>query len=195
MKKIELVFRELLYQCLEKGNRRFTQLALSRELGLSTSMISFALKPLKKMNAVEVRQRGFSLIDPRKALYHWASVRSIEKDIVYSTRVEMPVIEMEKAMPDNIIFGAFSAYRLRFKDAPADYSEVYVYGDDTLKKRFPESKGPANLFVLRKDPLMEKYGRLTAMAQTFVDLWNIKSWYAGDYLKALEAKINERILE
>ena len=48
MKKIELVFRELLYQCLEKGNRRFTQLALSRELGLSTSMISFALKPLKR---------------------------------------------------------------------------------------------------------------------------------------------------
>ena len=59
------------------------------------------------MNAVEVRQRGFSLIDPRKALYHWASVRSIEKDIVYSTRVEMPVIEMEKAMPDNIILGLF----------------------------------------------------------------------------------------
>jgi len=195
MKKIEFVFRELLFQAIEKQNRRFTQLALSKELWLSTSMISFALKPLKKMNAVEVRQRGFSVIDPRKVLYHWASMRNIEKDIVYSTRVEMPVIEIEKAMPDNIVFGAYSAYRLRFKDAPADYAEVYVYGDETLKKRFPEAKGPANLFVLKKDQFMEKYGKLTAMAQTFVDLWNIKSWYASEYLKALEARINERILE
>ncbi len=195
MKKIEFVFRELLFQAIEKGNRRFTQLALSKELKLSTSMISFALKPLRKMNAVEVRQRGFSVIDPRKVLYHWASARNIEKDIVYSTRVEMPVIEMEKLMPDNIVYGAYSAYRLKFKDAPADYSEVYVYGDETLKRRFPEAKGPANVFVLKKDTLIEKYGKFTTMAQTFVDLWNIKSWYARDYLKALEAKINERILE
>ncbi|MBU2637801.1 MAG: hypothetical protein KJ955_02415 [Nanoarchaeota archaeon] len=195
MKKIELVFRELLFQAIEKQNRRFTQLALSRELGLSTSMISFALKPLKKMNAVEVRQRGFSVIDPRKVLYHWASVRNIEKDILYKTRAEMPVIEIEKAMPDNIVYGAYSAYRLKFKDAPADYSEAYIYGDETLKIRFPETKGPANLFVLKKDHLMERYGKLTTMAQTFVDLWNIKSWYASEYLKALEARINERLLE
>lgn len=195
MKKIEFVFRELLFQAIEKGNRRFTQLGLSKQLGLSTSMISFALKPLKKMNAVEVRQRGFSVIDPRKVLYHWASVRNIEKDIVYSARVEMPVIEIEKAMPDNIVYGAYSAYRLKFKDAPADYSEAYIYGDETLKTRFPEAKGPANLFVLKKDPLMERYGKLTTMAQTFVDLWNIKSWYASEYMKALEARINERLLE
>lgn len=195
MKKIEFVYRELLYQCLEKGNRRFTQLSLSKELKLSTSMVNFALKPLKKMNAVEVRQRGFSVIDPRKALYNWASVRNIEKDIVYSTRAEMPVIEIEKAMPDNIVYGAYSAYRLRFRDAPADYSEAYIYGDETLKERFPERKGPANLFILKKDPLMGRYGKLTTIAQTFVDLWNIKSWYAGEYLRALEAHINERILE
>lgn len=195
MKKIEFVFRELLFQCIEKQNRRFTQLGLSKELGLSLSMISFALKPLKKMNAVEVRQRGFSVIDPRKVLYHWASVRNIEKDIAFSTRVEMPVIEIEKAMPDNIMYGAYSAYKLKFKDAPADYSEVYVYGDESLKKRFPEAKGPPNLFILKKDELMERYGKLTAMAQTFVDLWNIKTWYANDYLKALEARINERLLE
>ncbi|HII16157.1 MAG TPA: hypothetical protein HA362_07670 [Nanoarchaeota archaeon] len=195
MKKIEFVFRELLFQCLEKGNRRFTQLGLSKELGLSTSMISFALKPLKKMNAVEIRQRGFSVVEPRKVLYHWASVRNIEKDIVYSTRAEMPVVEIEKAMPDDIVYGAYSAYRIKFKDAPADYSEVYVYGDETLKKRFPEAKGPANIFVLKKDISMERYGKLATMAQAFVDLWNIKTWYASDYLKALEARINERILE
>lgn len=195
MKKIEFVFRELLFQCLEKSNRRFTQLGLSKQLGLSTSMISFALNPLKKMNAVEVRQRGFSVIDPRKVLFHWASVRNVEKDILYKTRAEMPVIEIEKAMPDNIVYGAYSAYRLKFKDAPADYSEAYIYGDESLKKRFPEAKGPANLFVLKKDAMMERYGKFTTMAQTFVDLWNIKTWYANDYLKALEARINERILE
>lgn len=195
MKKIELVFRELLFHAIEKGSRRFTQLALSKELGLSTSMVNFALKPLRKMNAVDIRQRGFSVTDPKKILYYWASIRNVEKDIVYSTRAEMPALEIEKLMPNDIVYGAYTAYRLKFKDAPADYSEVYVYGDESLKKRFPETKGPANLFVLKKDILMERYGKFTTMAQTFVDLWNLRVWYAKDYLNAMGARINERLLE
>jgi len=28
------------------------------------------------------------------------------------------------------------------------------------------------------------------IAQIFVDLWNLKEWYAKDFLKAMEAKLN-----
>ena len=28
------------------------------------------------------------------------------------------------------------------------------------------------------------------VAQIFVDLWNLKEWYAKDFLKAMEKKIN-----
>ena len=35
MKKIEIVYRELLYQYLEKNNNKFTQLGLSKKLNIS----------------------------------------------------------------------------------------------------------------------------------------------------------------
>ena len=98
-------------------------------------------------------------------------------------------------MPADVVYGAFTAYKFKFKDVPADYSEAYVYGSDEMvddiKKRFPESKNVPNLFVLKKDDLMEAYGKTTTLAQTFVDLWNMKEWYAKDFLTALEDKIGK----
>lgn len=190
MKKIEFVLREVLYQTVEKKNRVLTQAALARYLGVSLSTVNRIVNILNIMGAVEVRQRNFHVIDPKKVLYYWASVRNLQKDVIYSTRVEKPVREIEKLMPNTIVFGAYSAYKFLFKDVPADYSEVYVYGDETLKKRFPPNKGVANLFVLQKDPHIEKYGKTTTIANTFVDIWNIKEWYAKEFLKQLEEKLH-----
>lgn len=194
MKKAELAFQEILFQALEKKNRSFTQAELSRTLNISLSIINNAVKNLEKIGAVEIRKRSFHLIDPKKALYFWASQRNLQKDILYSTRAEMPVKEIEKSLPDKIIFGAFSTYKFQFQDVPADYSEVYVYASEEemeeLKKRFPEKKGPANLIVLKKVKNMEKYGRKTTLALTFVDLWNLKEWYAKEFIKSLEVKLN-----
>ena len=78
-------------------------------------------------------------------------------------------------MPNEIIFGAYTAYKFLYHDIPADYSEVYVYADVDLKERFPPQKGVPNLFVLKKDALIETYGKTTTAAQTFVDLWNVKN--------------------
>ena len=129
------------------------------------------------------------LIDPKKTLYYWASVRNLKKDIIYTTRIEEPVRAIEANMPDSIIYAAYSAYKFRFKDVPADYSEVYVYSNQPLQERFPKNNKPGNLIILKNKGL-EAYGKTTTIANTFVDLWNIDMWYAKSFLNALEARIN-----
>lgn len=194
MKKIEYVYRELLHQAIEKNNRRFTQSELSKILKLSLSTVNYAIKALVKMNAVEVKPRQCILIDPMKALYHWASIRNVEKDIIYSARIELPARKIESCMPEKTVLAAYSAYKFRYDDVPADYSEVYVYAMDkeSIQKRFPSSAAQKlpNVYVLKGDRFMHRYGPVATAAQTFVDLWNIKTWYAKEFLLALEKRIH-----
>ncbi len=192
MKKTEFVYRELLFQVLEKGVQSFTQKGLSSRLKVSLSNVNHALQPLRRMNAIKVNPRNFSIVNARKILLFWASTRNPGSELVYSTRVEKPVGEIEKKMPSDVVFTAYSGYKFRFDEMPADYSEVYVYASDLeeVKKRFPEGKRNANLFVLEKDTLMEDYGKTATVGQIFADLWNLPEWYARDFLKELEAKID-----
>ena len=190
MKKAELVYREMLYQAIEKKNRVLTQAGLARGLNISLSIVNSAVKALEKMGAVAISPRNLKVTDIKKILYYWASIRNLQKDIIYATRVEKPITEIEKSMPDNAIFAAYTAYKFKFNDVPADYSEIYVYGDESLKGRFPPNKGVSNLFVLKKDNMIEKYGKTTTAANTFVDIWNLKEWYAKEFLKAMEERLN-----
>ncbi|MDO8740917.1 MAG: winged helix-turn-helix transcriptional regulator [Candidatus Woesearchaeota archaeon] len=190
MKKIEFVYREVLYQFIEKKNKTLTQSELAKTLKISLSTVNLALKPLVKMNSVKVNQRNFDVIDAKKILYYWASTRNIEKDAIYKTRVEKPVRKIESEMPDTAVYAAYSAYRMKFGDVPADYSEVYVYGDEEIEKRFPKNINNPNLFVLKKDSAIDKYGKSSTTAQLFADLWNLREWYAKDFLKALEKRLN-----
>ncbi len=189
MKKIELVYKEILYQVMEKNNDQLTQLGLSKKLKLSLSIVNLALKKLQRINSVKIEKMNFRVINLKKILYLWASERNLEKDIIYKTRVELPVREIEKLMPD-ISFSAYSAYKFKFNDTPADYSEIYIYADNEelkeIKKRFPEKKANPNLIILKKS---RDYGKTDTIAQIFVDLWNLKEWYASDFLNALEEKI------
>jgi len=190
MIKIEWVYREILYQCLEKKNSTLTQLALAKKLHLSLSTVHYALQPLQQMGAIEIGLKNFRVLDAAKIIYHWASVRNITKDIVYKTRVEQPVRTIESEMPANIIWGAYSAYKYKFKDVPADYSEVYVYGDEMeMKKRFPNQPQQPNMFVLKPDNMIAEYGNTTTLAQTMVDLWNLPEWYAKEFVEALKKRI------
>ena len=151
-------------------------------------MINFSIKPLIKMNSIKINPRNLEIIDPKKILYYWASMRNVEKDIIYKTRVESPVKKIESEMPKDVIYSAYSAYKFKFKDIPADYSEVYVYSSDIkeIEKRFSENNKNPNLFVLKKDINMKEI----TIAQIFVDLWNIREWYAKEFLKAMEEKVN-----
>jgi len=194
MKKIEFVYREILFNAIEKKIKRLTQSYLAETLNISLSTVNLALKPLARMNSVKIKKMGFDVIDIKKILYYWASIRNIEKDIIYATRVEKPIKDIEKEMPDDIIFSGYSAYKFKFKDVPADYSEVYIYGLENIKKRFKEDNKNPNLFVLKKDNIMGRYGKTVTIANLFVDLWNLKQWYARDFLKSLEVKLG-RVLE
>jgi len=137
MKKIEIIWRELLYQAIEKRTRQFTQKEVAAKFGFSTSTVFQALKAPRKMGAVRVSGRFFVLEDPEKLLYHWASIRNPGKEIILSGRVELPLYEIEGRMPPNIVYGGFSAARtLLGGEVPADYDKVYVY----LKLKTPRQR-------------------------------------------------------
>lgn len=144
------------------------------------------------MNAVKIKKMGFLVINKKKVIYFWASIRNLDKDVVYKTRVEKPVKEIEREVPD-VIYGGYSAYKFKFKDVPADYSEVYIYSGDLkeIKRRFPKKEGKPNLFVLKKDNNMKRYGKFGSKEQIFVDLWNMKEWYAEEFIKYLQKRLGK----
>jgi predicted transcriptional regulator len=193
MKKQEAVYRDILYNAMEKKEFFFTQSELSKRLNLSLSNINIAIKRLSLMGAVKIEQRGFKVIDIRKILYFWASVRNLEKDILFKVRIEAPVREIERMMP-NAVFTGYTAYKLKFNEVPADYSEVYAYADEeelgTIKKRIANLRlceDNPNLIVLKKDDLLKIYNSIP-IAQIFADLWNMKEWYAKEFIKSIEDK-------
>jgi biotin operon repressor len=173
---------------LEK--RETTQKSIAEALGVSLSTVNTAVKKLEQMGAVDVRKRGLRVVDAEKVLMWVANERNVYRDVVYSIRVKGTVSEIEKGMPAGAEFTAYSAYRFRYGDVPADYSEVYVYaGEEALeevKRRFPPRKGPANLFVLKKKGI----GKVTD-GLIFADLWNLREWYAKDFVRELRGRILE----
>lgn len=191
MSKKETIWRHILTEAFEKRRYTFTQKDLAAHFAFSTSTIFNALKAPRGMGAIEVTGRFFRLIDAEKLLLLWATHRNMKKDIIYRTHSDAPARKIEGEIPPDITFGAFSAYRLKYNETPADYSLVYVYAEDadSVKKRFPPQKGYQNIFVLKSDPFLEQYGKITPDVQTFVDLWNITEWYAKDFREALKSKL------
>lgn len=66
MKKIEQVFREILYQAIEKNNQVLKQSELAKKLGFSLSTINLAVKKLERMNAVKISKMNFRVINQKK---------------------------------------------------------------------------------------------------------------------------------
>lgn len=182
-----------MFQAIEKKKWEFTQKELAEKFGFSLSTIFNALKIPRLSGAIKVTGRNFSVIDAEKFLYIWATQRNLQKEIIYATNISEDMGKIEGRMPDGIIFGGYSAYIARYKDAPADYSKVYIYAEPEklaeIKKRFPPEKGEANLFVLKSDPQLEKFGKITPDIQLFADFWNMGDWYAKDFLNALKNKL------
>lgn len=193
MKKIELIWREILTAAIENRQSYFSQKQLAQKFKLSTSVVFHALKKPRSLGAIKVGGRGFELVDFEKLLFLWATERNLKKDLVYQTFADLPALEIEGLMPASVIPTAYTAYRFLFKETPADYSKVYLYTTEPseVKKRFPENfKVEPNIFVLKPDPWLKKYPPL---AQIFVDLWNLSDWYAKEYQTALLEKIKEKM--
>ncbi len=193
MTKKEVIWREILFQAIENKKTNFTQKELAQKYEFSLSTVFNALKVPRASGAIEASGRGFKVQDVEKFLYLWATFRNLKKDIIYQTNVSKSVQEIEGEMPPDVIFGLFSAFIKKYKEAPADYDKVYVYLEkqdlDEIKNRFPPKKGYLNLIVLSADPWLKNFGKLTPDCQTFVDLWNLPEWYAKDFLNALKEKI------
>lgn len=196
MKKKEMILRELLNESLKKKGARITQLELAKKLNVSLSTVNNAIKPLVQLGAIDAKRSGLNVIDLKKTFVYLASIRNFQKDIIYQTFVSSGASEIEKSMPPGAIYGLFSAYKFLYEEVPADYSEVYVYAEEKnlekIKKRFPEMKGPPNLFVLKADPALIRLSKdsITPLVQIYVDVWNARQWYAKEFLEALEKKLN-----
>jgi len=201
MLKKEIIWREILIQARTNKKRIFTQKELAQKFGFSLSTVFNALKIPRENGSIKVNSRFFTLENYKKLLYLWANERSLKREIVYSARLDSDILNLEKEMPSNVIFGLYSAYKFIYKDAPADYDHLYVYSDakdlKELQKRLLTSsvlsKTPrlaSNFFILESDLWLKGYSESMPLEQIFVDIWNSQEWYAKDFLKALEQKLN-----
>ncbi len=192
MTKKEVIWREILFQATENKKIEFTQKELAQKYGFSLSTVFNALKVPRNINAVEGK-RGFSIRDIEKFLNLWATFRNLKKDVIYQTNTHKSVREIEGEAPPAAIFGAYGAFVKRHKEVPADYDKVYLYlGEKELreiKTRFPYQKGYPNLIVLRADPWLKLFGKITPDCQIFADLWNLPEWYAKDFSDSLRDKM------
>ncbi len=193
MTKKEVVWREILHQTITNKKIEFTQKELAQKFGLSLSTVFNALKIPRQIGAIKVTGRNFKVADAEKFLYLWATVRNLEKEIIYQTNVAASPKEIERVMPPGVVFACHSAYGQKYKEAPADYDKVYIYANaeqlNEIKKRFPVNKGYVNLVILGADPILKEFGNTTPDVQIFADLWNLKEWYAKEFLNSLKQKL------
>jgi len=191
MKRVERVYCEILQKFLQGNANTITQKQLAKDCDVSIGTVNYALKPLHQMGIIEKKQRYFILLNPRKLLLYWASIRDITKEIIYSTFSSENTQNIEHLMPP-CVFTAYAGYRYTFNSAPADYSEVYVYADEKLvRERFPPSDSKIkNIFVLRRDAYIEKVSKngIAPPQLIYVDLWNLNTWYANEFLKDFDKR-------
>ncbi|MCL5413221.1 MAG: hypothetical protein M1569_02350 [Candidatus Marsarchaeota archaeon] len=133
-------------------------------------------------------------------MMYWATHRNLQKDIALQVHAEGRINEIESLLPNGIAFTAYTAFKKIYGYTPSDYSEVYVYATASaikdIRNRFCSGKGFSNLFVLETDQILSERIRSGKMEknsvpipQAFVDLWNIRSWYAKNFSDAISKKI------
>ena len=197
MLKKEILWREILVQARLNNKKKFTQKELAQKFGFSLSTVFNALKTPRDNHSIEVMPRFFILENYPKLLYLWANEHSLKREMIYQGRINKNILELENETPDWASFGFYSAYKFLYQDTPADYDHLYIYVDSgeltKLKKRFDlpsKVDFSPNFFVLKKDPWLKFYSEKMTPEQIFVDIWNSDEWYAKDFLKALEDKLN-----
>lgn len=195
MRKIETIWHHILAEAVTERRFQHTQQALARRFGYSLSTIHHALEVPTELGAIRKSGKAFVLHDAKKLLYYWASVRSLSRDVLYATTTEAPMREIEALALPGSIYGAYSAAKRLLGEPPADYSKVYFYIAPqelaAFQRRFPPlARPPANTVALKMPPVMPQYGPVTTLVQTFVDCWNLADWYAREFARALEERID-----
>ena len=189
--KTEAVWRHLLVAAWDQDRRRSSLSELSRELGLPISTVHQALERPRSIGAVRGSGSGIRVLDPRRLQVLWAARRDLERDIVYTTRIALPVQEIEARLPTSTIPTAYTAFvRHEGVNVVADYEHVVVYGSAAqIRRRFPHRRGEPNLIVLDPDPLLPRYGSVAPRCQVYADLFNLPTWQAQRFLKVLDGQL------
>lgn len=189
--RTEMVWRHLLVAAFDLGNRRSSLTQLSAELGLPVSTIHKALERPRMIGAVHGGASGLRTLDPKRLQLLWAAHRNLSADIVYTTRVSMPVSEIEVRLPGSAIPTAYTAFvQHAGRNLVADYEQVVVYADgNEVRRRFPPRRGLANVLVLEPDPLLSRYGKVAPQCQVYADLFNLPGWQAQRFLDALDREL------
>lgn len=160
---------------------RSTQLALSRECGVSLGFVNKIINRMADIGAVDIQRRQFRIIDSSKIIFDWASKRKIKQDISEKYPIDMSITEIEKSLP--FIFTGYSAWRLLTNSVPFDYDEIYIYVPLEKKELFkiwlkdkPIKKGKENLFVIFTDDehlIKNSKKKIAPLPQIFVDIYSI----------------------
>ena len=160
--------------------------------------VNRVVKKLDQFRCIEKKPFGFRVTNAKKILTYWAGTRNLARDVTYSTYSPDSVEEMEREFSRGV-FTAYSGYKLKFKEIPVHYEEVYVYADaEEARRRFPESRAlKQNLFVLSPDPHLDRLGEKgsVTLAQLYVDLWQIGGVTADRFLLELERRIELKSTE
>lgn len=199
VKKVDRVLREILYRVYERNESFMSQKSLAQVCELSMDTANRLVSKLNQFRAIEKKPLGFRVVDPKKILSYWASTRNLASDVVYSTYSPDSVSKIESELLPESIFTAYSGYRLKFKETPTHYEEIFVYADpDEVRRKFPESGVERrNLYVLRQDPHLERVGkdRTATLAQLYIDLWQIGGATADRFILELEKRLEPRSIE
>ena len=188
---LERVYRRITHEFIERHKRGFTQRELSAQTSLSIGTVNYALKPLFRIGAATRQAKGFTISSLRKLLSYWAVRSDMMKRVVYTTRTGERVHDVEMHIPSRCIPTAYSAHWLRFNEAPADYDQVHLYGDQEALKRLhpPSREGAVEVIVLRGDEELGQYGAIAPLGQVFVDTWNLPGWMSSEFLKKMEERL------
>lgn len=196
MKKIETIWHHLLYQAIEKREFRHTQAGLAELYGFSTSTANLALVKPTAIGAIRKSGKFFVVADVLKLLYLWATVRNLDKDMLYSTHSPLPIRELEGLAPPGTLYGGYSAASQILGEPPADYNVLHLYLEKVdlgiAKTRYPKiNTGPSQVIIYHRPLFLPASLHTTTLPHTFVDIWNMRDWYARDFTSSLEDKIHD----
>lgn len=102
-----------------------TEQEVAAKYNYSLSTVNYALGTPSKIGAIRKTSKFFVLEDFDKLLYYWASVRELEKDIVYATYYPGRSLTAESELPAGSIYGGHTAAKILLKEAPADYDKIH----------------------------------------------------------------------
>ncbi|HEX9889606.1 MAG TPA: hypothetical protein VGA69_09030 [Nitriliruptorales bacterium] len=195
--KTEQVWRHLLVGAFEHGRRQWPSVtAVADELGLAVSTTHRALDHPGEIGAVDVTRAGGVVVrDPGKLLIVWAGTRRLRRDIRDRYHVAATAVTVEAtAVAASAILGGFGAVVAhQGGNRIADYTTVLFYGEPALPlERCAEPLWPweaTEVIVVEPDPRLAHYGRITPIAQAWVDLFALGGWQADRFVHHLTPEL------